>query len=145
MAERFTDSRASELLSRGHTLNAEFAGILNPVLGSLPDSYPIASLFKIFRRSHYAREALGIKDAPKPPEEWYNIMTAQDDQRQIQMGLLLERITELGLRTVGGIRATFVKPDWRLRPVGPSVGQPFAFLAFKKLDPQVPENLTLGL
>lgn len=145
MPERFTEASAAEMLSRGHVLTPEFAGQLNPFLGSLPDNYPIASLLKIFKRRNFAPRELKVYEAPNPPQEWYDLMINQDHKRQVQMGLVLERMTWIGLRTVGGIRRTFVEPDWRIRGVGSNVGQPFAYLAFKSPDPQIPENLTLGL
>jgi hypothetical protein len=133
MAEKFTEASAAEYLTKGHTLSPEFAAELNPVLGNLDDDYPIASLLKIFSR-RILPPNIRMEEFPNPSPEWHALMLAQDHQRQVQMGLVLERMLWMGARTAGRAREMFSKPNDRIRGLGCNVGQPFAFLAFRRIE-----------
>jgi hypothetical protein len=133
MAEKFTEASAAEYLTKGHTLSPEFAAEVNPILGNLEDDYPIASLLRIFRR-RILPPRMRMEEFPNPSSEWRDLMVAQDHQRQVQMGLVLERMLWMGAKTAGRTREMFSKPNDRIRGLGCNVGQPFAFLAFKRIE-----------
>jgi hypothetical protein len=133
MAERFTEASAAVLLTKGHILNPEFAAELNPFLGNLQDDYPIASLLKIFRRQVLPPQ-IRMEEFPNPSPEWRDLMVAQDHQRRVQMGLVLERMLWVGAITAGKAREMFSKPNDRIMGLGCNVGQPFVFLSFRRIE-----------
>ena len=132
---------ASESLTRNLTrvLTREFALRTNEILGQLPDGYSLASLAAPWEwrvRSHVK----GKFDFPS--EEWIVFMGSITEKEVKQFCSLINRVMfRTHVQTVGQMR-DITSGNGYYFGLGPQVGKPFAYLAFRKHEA---ENLTLGL
>lgn len=120
-------------------LTVDFANRANQILGELSDGYPLVSLIAPW--SSYVRHVIN-GEFVLPSKDWENFIDSTTDKEFYQLRKLLERgVTGLDLETAGDMRDFSSRKGFSWR-IGPQIGKPFAYLAFRY---HYPETIPLGL
>jgi hypothetical protein len=137
--------RAKEKLAKNPTpvLTEEFAGRVNVVVGEMPDSMQLATLFAPWDKKISDLANNENIQYEEPPLVWEDFMESIGSQEYIQLKKLARAVygRYLKCRTLGDIRNLSLDEQWRYYRIGER-GLSFTTLAFKKQENQ---ELTLGL
>lgn len=127
-------ARESLAKTSARTLSADFAQRANVLLGQLSDEYPITSLAARWNRKVAWKIEKGFY--VEPSDDWCDFMESLNPQERIHFCNLIDRnILRNHTRTVGDMREISSSKGYRFA-LGSTTGKPFAYLAFKRIEPQ---------